>query len=78
MQVFVIAVEGMTCGHCERAAEDALAALQGVVSAKADRTQQEVTVTVQQGVDLMLSEVADALADEGFTASGIRAVDAEQ
>lgn len=76
MQVFVIAVEGMTCGHCERAAEDVLGSLPGVVSVKADRGHNEVTVTMQPGVDLVLSDVADALAEEGYTASGIRAADA--
>jgi copper chaperone len=73
MQVFIIAVEGMTCGHCERAAEHVLAELPGVVSVTADRTRNEVSVSVQDGVDLVLSEVAEVLAEEGYTASGIRA-----
>lgn len=60
-------VEGMTCGHCERAVEAALGAVPGVVSAKADRATKRVDIAWQEGATPNDEAVLAALDDEGYT-----------
>lgn len=43
-------VEGMMCGHCEKAVRTALEALDGVVTATADHTSGQVVVTLEKDV----------------------------
>lgn len=66
MATTVIKIEGMTCGHCTQAAEEAVTALAGVQSASANLETGEVSV-VQDGT---VSEDAlkNALEEIGFDA----------
>ena len=45
MSDITIHVQGMSCGHCERAVTTALLAIEGVASATADHRSDEATVT---------------------------------
>ena len=47
----IYVVEGMTCGHCERAVREEVEELAGVESARADRTTGRLTIRgdVDQG-----------------------------
>jgi copper chaperone len=40
----VLAVKGMSCGHCEQAVEQGLAGLAGITKVKADHGKGQVTV----------------------------------
>ncbi|MFD8480320.1 heavy-metal-associated domain-containing protein [Kitasatospora sp. NPDC059673] len=62
----VFAVEGMSCGHCERAVSAGLSALPGVTDVSADAKAGRVTVT--GGVDE--EEVRAAVDRAGFTVTG--------
>lgn len=61
----IIGVTGMHCGHCEKAVEDALKAIDGVSKAKADREKNTVTLTMKTDVDDKL--LIQAIETEGFT-----------
>lgn len=64
----VFAVEGMSCGHCERTVSAALAALPGVTDVLADAKAGRVTVTATGDVDE--SQVRSAVDGAGFTLTG--------
>lgn len=55
-------VEGMTCGHCEKAVTQALLALDAQAKVVIDRTQNKVQVDSQQSREAL----AQAIADEGY------------
>lgn len=59
-QIFV--VEGMNCGHCEKAVTKALLALDAQAKVVIDRSQNKVEVDSQQTRDAL----AKAIADEGY------------
>jgi copper chaperone len=59
-QVFM--VEGMTCGHCEKAVTKALTALDAQAKVVIDRTNNIVEVTS----DKSRESLAQAIADEGY------------
>lgn len=61
----IIGVTGMHCGHCEKAVEDALKAIDGISKAKADREKNTVTLTMKTDVDDKL--LIQAIEKEGFT-----------
>ncbi len=61
----IIAVTGMHCGHCAKAVETALAAIDGVSKAKADHEKGTATVTVKSDVDDKL--LIEAVEKAGFT-----------
>ncbi|MBQ7005802.1 MAG: heavy-metal-associated domain-containing protein [Clostridia bacterium] len=61
----IIAVTGMHCGHCEKAVEDAIKAIDGVTKVKADREKNSVTVTMKTDIDEKL--FIEAIENEGFT-----------
>lgn len=61
----IIDVTGMHCGHCEKAVEDAIRAIDGVTKVKADREKNSVTVTMKKDIDEKL--LIDAVENEGFT-----------
>lgn len=60
-----ITVEGMTCGHCEGAVEDALESVTGVSEATADRESDAVSVEGTADSDALITAVEDA----GYDAS---------
>ena len=61
----IIDVTGMHCGHCEKAVEDAIKAIDGVSKVKADREKNTVTVTMKKDIDEKL--LIEAVENEGFT-----------
>ncbi len=55
-------VEGMTCGHCEKAVTKALVTLDPQAQVIIDRTQNSVTVNSEQPRETL----RQAIADEGY------------
>jgi copper chaperone len=61
----IFKVEGMTCGHCEKAVTKALLALDAQAKVVIDRTQN----TVQVDSEKTREALAQAIADEGYRVS---------
>lgn len=59
----VFTVQGMTCGHCERAVQTAIKTLDPQAEVRIDRAQNKVEVTTEQSRDA----VAAAIREEGYT-----------
>ncbi|MFI9160163.1 heavy-metal-associated domain-containing protein [Kitasatospora aureofaciens] len=64
----VLAVDGMSCGHCERAVSAGLAAIPGVVDVVADAPSGRVTVA--SAGPLETAAVRSAVDGAGFTLVG--------
>ncbi len=60
-----LAVDGMSCGHCEQTVEDALRGVDGVADAIADRESGRVTVDGDVGPAALVRAVETA----GYTTS---------
>jgi len=58
----IFTVEGMTCGHCEKAVTKALLALDAQAKVVIDRHQNRVQVDSEQNRDTL----AQAIAEEGY------------
>ena len=58
-------VEGMTCGHCQKAVKDALEGIPGIERAKVDW--KEGTALVEGSADVQV--LIGAVEDEGYTAT---------
>jgi copper chaperone len=58
----IFTVEGMTCGHCEKAVTQALLALDAQAKVVIDRTQNKVEVDSEQPREVL----AKAMAEEGY------------
>jgi copper chaperone len=58
----IFTVEGMTCGHCEKAVTKALLALDAQAKVVIDRTQNKVQVDSEQPREVL----AKAMAEEGY------------
>jgi copper chaperone len=56
-------VQGMTCGHCERAVQTAIKSLDPLAEVKIDRTQNLVEVNTAQPRET----VAAAIREEGYS-----------
>ena len=65
----IINVTGMHCGHCAKAVEDALCAVEGVTKAKADHEKGIAVATMKNDVDDKL--LIDAINAQGFEAGEI-------
>jgi copper chaperone len=59
----VLSIDGMTCGHCTKAVEKALAALPGVRSVAVQLTPGRATI-VHDGADL--AAITRLITDEGY------------
>jgi copper chaperone len=59
----IFTVQGMTCGHCERAVQTAIKTLDPQAEVRIDRAQNRVEVNTQQSRDA----VAAAIREEGYT-----------
>ena len=59
---YTLQVEGMTCGHCERAVQTAIKTLDPQAEVKIDRAQNLVEVTTAQPRDA----VAAVIREEGY------------
>ena len=58
----IFTVEGMTCGHCEKAVTKALLSLDAQAKVVIDRTHNSVQVDSEKSRDAL----AQAIADEGY------------
>ncbi len=58
----VFTVQGMTCGHCERAVQTAIKTLDPQAEVRIDRAQNKVEVTTEKPRDA----VAAAIREEGY------------
>ena len=58
----IFTVEGMTCGHCEKAVTKALLALDAQAKIVIDRTHHQVQVDSEQSRQAL----AKAISDEGY------------
>jgi copper chaperone len=61
----IFTVEGMTCGHCEKAVTKALLSLDAQAKVVIDRTHN----TVQVNSEKSRTALAQAIADEGYRVS---------
>ena len=61
----IFTVEGMTCGHCEKAVTKALLALDAQAKVVIDRAQNTVQVDSKKNREAL----AQAIADEGYRVS---------
>lgn len=57
-------VQGMTCGHCERAVVQAIGHIDQKAQVQVNREQQKVTVT---NYTAPLSNIINAITEEGYT-----------
>ncbi|MEI6603339.1 MAG: copper chaperone CopZ [Clostridia bacterium] len=65
MQKVIIAVEGMSCGHCVAAVNKAVGSLAGV--ANVDVSLQAKTATVEFDAAIVsLDEIKEAIEDQGY------------
>ena len=67
MEKLIIDVEGMSCGHCEHAVEEALLAINGVKKAKASYKKKRVVVKVDTSI-VTVNQLKDAIIETGFKA----------
>jgi copper chaperone len=58
----VFTVQGMTCGHCERAVQTAIKTLDPQAEVRIDRAQNRVEVTT----DKSREAIAAAISEEGY------------
>ncbi|MFP5466286.1 MAG: heavy-metal-associated domain-containing protein [Gammaproteobacteria bacterium] len=56
-------VQGMTCGHCEKAVQAAIRSIDPQADVRIDRSQNLVEVTTDKDRD----SIAAAIRDEGYT-----------
>jgi copper chaperone len=61
----IFTVEGMTCGHCEKAVTKALQALDAHATVVIDRTHNQVQVDSEKTREAL----AQAISDEGYRVS---------
>lgn len=59
---YVLNVQGMTCGHCERAVTQAVQQLDAAAQVRVDRARNQVTVESTQPQE----KIAAAIAAEGY------------
>ncbi|WP_439112391.1 heavy-metal-associated domain-containing protein [Hydrogenophaga sp.] len=59
----IFSVQGMTCGHCEKAVITAIKLLDPQAEVRIDRSQNRVEVNTEQ----LRETVAEAIREEGYT-----------
>lgn len=63
-----LAVEGMTCEHCEMRVQKALAGVEGVQEAQVDLAHKEAIVTVDPGQEVEVEALVAAVEAAGYEA----------
>lgn len=63
-----INVEGMSCGHCEIAVQDAVHKLPGIKKVKASKGKKVATVEYDE-TQLTRDQIVQAIAQTGYTAT---------
>ena len=66
----VLKIEGMTCGHCKAAVENAIRGLNGVSAANVDLGKKTVAVDYEPG-KVSTEDMKKAIAEEGYEVVGI-------
>ncbi|MDR1060760.1 MAG: cation transporter [Clostridiales bacterium] len=66
MEKIKFRVDGMSCGHCEIAVQDAARKLPGVKKAKASRRKKEAVVEYDAAL-VTREQIAKAISDTGYT-----------
>jgi copper chaperone len=59
----ILLVEGMSCGHCEKAVKNSLGELEGVKNVSVDLGNKKVEV---EGDNLVDSKIKEAIEDAGY------------
>jgi copper chaperone len=67
MEKSIIRVEGMSCGHCEIAVQDAVRKLPGIKKVKANKRKREAAVQYDPAF-VTLTQIIRAIADTGYDA----------
>ena len=62
---YTMIVEGMSCGHCKNAVEEAVGALPGLLSAKVDLAAKSLMVEFDAN-KTTLSDIKEAVVEEGY------------
>ena len=65
MKTDAIYVEGMACGHCEIAVQDAIRALPGIKKAKASKRKGQASVTYDE-TQVTLDRIIEAIGASGY------------
>ncbi len=60
-----LSIEGMTCGHCQKAVKEALEGVAGVVSVEVDLASGGATVSGEADTDALIA----AVVEEGYKAN---------
>jgi copper chaperone CopZ len=69
MENLILRVEGMSCGHCEIAIQDAIRKLPGIKKTKATRRKKQVAVDYNTAL-VTPEQIADAVNATGYKAVG--------
>lgn len=65
MEKTVLRVEGMSCGHCELAIQDAVRKLPGIEKVKASKRKKEVSVEFDS-TQVNLDQIKSTIAETGY------------
>jgi copper chaperone len=65
MEKITLNVEGMSCGHCVKAVESSVGALNGVSSVKVDLEGKKVDIEFNQA-DVTIDKIKEAIDDQGY------------
>jgi copper chaperone len=69
VEKMTITIDGMSCGHCEIAVQDAIRKLPGIKKAKANRRKKEAVVEYDAAL-VTVAQIAKAINDTGYTVIG--------
>ena len=65
MEKVTLNVEGMSCGHCVKAVESSVGALNGVSNVIVDLEEKKVNVEFNQA-DVTLEKIKETIDDQGY------------
>ncbi|MDR0904871.1 MAG: cation transporter [Oscillospiraceae bacterium] len=65
MEKLILRVEGMSCGHCEIAIQDAIRKLPGIKKAKASRRKKQAAVDYDSAL-VTPQQITDAVKGTGY------------
>ncbi|WP_394237562.1 copper chaperone CopZ [Niallia oryzisoli] len=65
MEKVTLNVEGMSCGHCVKAVEGSVGALNGVSSVKVDLTNKKVDIEYNND-EVTLETIKETIDDQGY------------
>ena len=65
MEKTTLRVEGMSCGHCEAAVQDAVLRLPGIRKVKADSRKKEVALKYDPS-QVSLDQISEAIGEAGY------------